>query len=208
MQLLGLAAMLAVVGAVLYRLARGRAWTGGRTIATCAAVVLPLVIGIWYLQGPAQHGWSARAGTPAALLPHAVRTPTAVAVRASLPSPPYARAFVGTLSQTQPGTTGFVLVSIRGRTSGPHPGVLWVRLRGEPVVGGGVSMTASGATFGTPSDPQAYVGKIVGLEGTRIVLGLQGRTGSLAVALDLRLQPGSSRVTGVVRVGTASEAPE
>jgi len=211
MQLLGLGSTGVVVAAVWYRISRGGAWDGRRVGLAGAALVLPLAIGVWYVQGPARHGWAARAGTPAALLPHtAIRTSAAGsgAIAARLPSPPYARTFAGTLSQSTPDGSGHVLVSIRGRTSGPHPGVLWIRLQGEPVLGGGVSMTASGATLGTIANPQAYVGKIIGLEGTRIVLELRGSTGALDVAVDLRVQPGSNRVGGVIRVGTGSGESE
>jgi hypothetical protein len=83
-----------------------------------------------------------------------------------------------------------------------------VRLQGVPVDGGGVSMTASGASFGTPSDPQAYVGKIVGLEGTRILLSLRGQSRSLVVRLDLNLQQGSSLVSGNVHVEPSSGGSE
>jgi sulfoxide reductase heme-binding subunit YedZ len=213
MQLLGAASTAAVVAAILYRAAGGGVWDGRRVAAAGGALALPLAIGLWYVQGPARHGWAARAGTPAALLPHASSPATAVssgilAARTSLPSPPYSRSFAGTLSQSQPNASGHVLVSIRGRTSGPKPGVLWIRLQGEPVVGGGVSMTASGATFGTAANPEAYVGKIIGLEGTRIVLGLRGSSGALDVAVDLRVQPGSTRVGGIVRVGPPSGESE
>jgi hypothetical protein len=213
MQLLGVGSTAAVVGAVLFRAGRAGSWDGRRVGAAGAALFLPLAIGLWYVQGPGRHGWAARAGTPAALLPHAASRPTAVssgvlAARTSLPSPPYSRTFSGTLSQSRPNASGRVLVSIRGRTSGPDPGVLWIRLQGEPVLGGGVSLTASGATFGPAANPQAYVGKIIGLEGSRIVLGLRSSRGALDVAVDLRVQPGSTSVAGVVRVGVPSGESE
>lgn len=213
MQLLGVASTGAVIAAVAYRAAQSGSWDARRVGAVGAALVLPLAIGLWYVQGPNRHGWAARAGTPAALLPHATARAAAVssgvlASRTALPSPPYSRTFTGTLLQSHPSSSGRVLVSIRGRTSGPDPGVLWIRLQGDPVAGGGVSMTASGATFGTAANPQAYVGKIIGLEGTRILLALRGSTGSVDVAVDLRVQPGSTHVGGIVRVGPPSGESE
>src|SRR2546421_608925 len=89
------------------------------------------------------------------------------ACRGCRPSPPFSAQLSGQLTtSTDPGT-GLVLVNIRGRVSGGAHGVLWIRLQGQPVDGGGVSMTASGASFGTTSAPAAYVGKIAALDGTR-----------------------------------------
>ena len=68
-----------------------------------------------------------------------------------------------------------MLVNISGRTSGGNSGVLWIRLQGEPIAGGGVSMTASGASYGPAALPDAYVGTIVGLQGTRLLLSLNGQ---------------------------------
>jgi hypothetical protein len=212
MQLLAFGSTLVVVAALLYRIAVDRTWTRVRAGAVAAALAVPAAVGVWYAQGPGRAGWAARAGTPASLLPHTVATPTRVSsaqlasASASLPAPPYRRSFSGTITQTGPDANGELLVSIRGATSSPQPGVLWVRLQGVPVDGGGVSMTASGASFGPRADPQAYVGKIVGLEGTRIELALQGRSRSIDVLLDLQLKQGSSRVTGRVRVTSGGGA--
>ena len=212
MQLLAFGSTAAVVVALLYRIAGADAWNRTRVGAAAASLALAAALGIWYVQGPARKGWAARAGTPAALLPQRVAaTPASAqlaAARQLLPTPPYSRSFSGTITQTGPDANGELLVSIRGRTTRPRPGVLWVRLQGVPVDGGGVSMTASGASFGTPADPQSYVGKIVGLEGTRIVLALQGQSRSLLVRLDLNVQQGSSLVTGTVRVEPSSGGSE
>lgn len=214
MQLLGVASTLAVLLAILYRLATTRLANGSRVALGAIALAFPLAVGIWYAGGPGAHGWAARAGTPAALLAPrtAVRVaaqPRKVAVAAvSLPSAPFTREFAGSLTQTQPDANGRVLVSIRGRTKGPNPTDLWVRLQGQPVLGGGVSMTASGASFGPVGDPQAYVGKIVGLEGTRVALSLRGSSRTLTVLLDLRVAAGSHAVTGIVRVEPAGAESE
>ena len=210
MQALALGSTLAVVAALLYRITVGSSWTRVRAGAVAAALTVPAAVGFWYAQGPGRTGWAARAGTPATLLPHAVAASARVSsaqlasARTSLPPPPYSRSFSGTITQTGPDANGQLLVSIRGTTSAPKPGMLWVRLQGVPVDGGGVSMTASGASFGTRADPQAYVGKIVGLQGTRILLALRGRSRSVQMLIDLQIQQSSSRVTGRVRV-TPSE---
>ncbi len=53
---------------------RDRATPALRTFGTIAAIAAPLVIGGWYLAGPARPGWAARAGTPRSLLPHSTTT--------------------------------------------------------------------------------------------------------------------------------------
>lgn len=206
MQLLALGSTLAVVCAVGYRLTTTRAAGTIRAGAAAVTLVVPLVLGIWYAGGPGARGWAARAGTPAALLP-AKRTTrvaaparTATTANVSLPSLPFTRSFRGTITETQPDANGRVVIDIRGRTSAPHAGSLWVRLQGEPVVGGGVSMTASGASFGPSTNPRAYVGTIAGLEGTRLLLDLHGQSRRLAVLVDVRIQAGSRAVSGEVRV--------
>ena len=70
--------------------------------------------------------------------------------------------------------------------------MLWIRLQGEPIAGGGVAMTASGASYGPAAFPDAYVGKIVALEGTRIALALNGQTSRLALVVDLQFDSGDA----------------
>ncbi|MDP9260847.1 MAG: hypothetical protein M3O89_02620, partial [Actinomycetota bacterium] len=85
-------------------------------------------------------------------------------------------------------------------------GVLWIRLQGEPIDGGGVSMTASGASYGTAAYPDAYVGKIVGLDGTRIALSLNGRSSNrLSLLVDLQVDSATGTATGTVH-GTPSSS--
>jgi hypothetical protein len=60
-------------------------------------------------------------------------------------------------------------------------------------------MTASGASYGPSSFPNAYVGKIVGLEGSRILLSLNGQGKGLSLRVDLRLDPATGSATGTVQ---------
>ena len=203
MQVLGAALAATVMAAVVLRLADGRTWSGARSAGAVALLVIPLGTLLWYSTGPGRPGWAARAGTPASLLS---RQPVAVTASASsprltraasLPSAPFTAALRGRFTSTQ-GSDGLVLVDIRGRTRDPANGVLWIRLRGQPVDGGGVSMMASGASYGPPSAPQQYLGKIASLSGTRLVLALRGSSGSLALHVDLQLDGTSHLVTGTV----------
>src|SRR5438128_1799764 len=62
----GSAAIVAI--AVVMRVTRATVAGGLRLAGGAAAVVVPLAIFLWYQSGPLQHGWAARAGTPASLL--------------------------------------------------------------------------------------------------------------------------------------------
>jgi sulfoxide reductase heme-binding subunit YedZ len=201
LQALAAAAVLAVVAAVLVRVRSSGA--NARAVSMAAVALAVLAGAVWYRTGPDRRGWAARAGTPKTLLAAAVRAPAARenARQATIPpSRPFAATLAGHISTTSDRASGRVLVSIRARTSGAPHGRLWIRLQGEPLAGGGVSMTASGASFGTADVPEQYLGTIVSLDGTRLGLALRddrGRTMSLLV--DLRLSEGSDAVSGTVR---------
>jgi hypothetical protein len=206
LQALAAVSVLAVLAAVAVRLA-GASAPAGRRLAGAGATLLATLGGlVWYLGGPGAHGWAARAGTPRTLLAPVAARPlvsagahTSQASQPSLPSPPYRVRLTGDLRTSVEQGKGLVLVNIRGRTTGVVHGVLWVRLQGEPIGGGGVSMTASGASFGPAGAPDAYVGQIVALDGTRLQLALRNAGGGrLTLDVALNLDPASHRVSGVV----------
>jgi DMSO/TMAO reductase YedYZ heme-binding membrane subunit len=202
MQIVTATCVIVVVAAVLRRVAANRATPRVRTASTVAALAVPLVIGGWYLAGPARPGWAARAGTPRSLLTPRIASEPArnvgpPAVR--LPTNPFTSTFTGRIRESAQDANGRVLVNISGHTNGGDSGVLWIRLRGAPVAGGGVTMTASGASYGPSAFPNAYVGKIVGLQGSRIWLSLNGATSRLSLLVDLRLDPSTGTATGTVR---------
>ena len=209
MQVLGVVLAGTVAAAVVVRLADGPQWSGARSAGAVALLLIPIGIALWYSTGPGRPGWAARAGTPVSLLfPRPVATSLTASTppvrpSASLPSPPFVSALSGRFTSTQ-GSDGLVLVDIRGRTKNAANGVLWIRLRGQPVDGGGVSMTASGASYGPPSAPRQYLGKIVSLSGTQLVLALRGTSGALALHVDLQLDGTSHLVTGRVAAQSAN----
>ncbi len=80
-------------------------------------------------------------------------------------------------------------------------GTLHVRSAGRAVSGGGVDMTASSVTIGTPSSPTLFQGAITSLDGTRIaarVASADGRTLELGLALAVNSAAGSA--IGTVQV--------
>lgn len=208
-QVVAVVCVASVVTAVLWRVAANRATPGLRAATTMLAIAAPLAIGGWYLAGPAQHGWAARAGTPKSLLGASRSSSTnavAAAPIATLPTSAFTSAFSGHVHESSQDANGRVVVDISGKTRGGAAGVLWIRLEGEPIDGGGVSMTASGASYGTAAYPDAYVGKIVGLDGTRIALSLNGQSSSrLSLLVDLQFDSATGTATGTVH-GTPSSS--
>jgi hypothetical protein len=208
MQVVTVACVAGVVAAVLWRVAANRATPFARAGSTVAVIAIPLVIGGWYLAGPARTGWAARAGTPSSLLRRvAVTTPgRGPTASAGLPQSAFTGTFSGRVRQSSQDASGRVLVNISGRTSGGNSGLLWIRLQGQPIASGGVAMTASGASYGPAAFPDAYVGKIAGLQGTRILLSLNGTGSGLSLLVDLRIDPATGAATGTVH-GTPTSTP-
>jgi len=185
MQLLAAVCTVAVAVAVLWRVAAGGAvWTAGRAVGAAGAVVVPLVLFLWYLGGPGSPGWAARSGTPAALL--------GGASAAALPAPPFAGPLRGTIVQSRPDSSGEVTVSIDAAATA---GRVRVWMRGAPLAGGGVHVYDSRVSFGTAATPNLYVGTLSSLAGTRLDAVLRSGAGS---TLDLTLRLGIDRVHGTV----------
>ena len=199
LQLVAAVCIAVVAGSALWRVSGPRVQPSLRLAGAVGAFAVPLAIGTFYLWGPDQSGWAARAGTPVSLLPRpAPRVRATVAAKApKLPAVPFTSRFNGRVHESGQDGSGRVLVDISGTTGGSAKGRLWIRLQGEPVDGGGVSMTASGASFGPPGFPDAYVGKIVALNGPQILLSLSGRSGGISLLVDLHIEGGVA--TGIVR---------
>jgi hypothetical protein len=205
MQLVTAGCVACVVAAVLWRVGSQRTPHGIRAASAVAAFALPLAIGGWYLSGPGQRGWASRAGTPVSLLPHTAALQPAVATTPpALPVGAFRGTFSGRVHESGQDQNGRVLVDISGRTQGARSGMLWIRLQGEPSTDGGVEMTASGASFGPTRFPNAYVGKIVGLQGNQILLSLDGQSRSVSMLIDLRLNQSTGTATGTVSGQTTS----
>ena len=208
LQGLAVAATLCVVAAILVRIRTATGAPAPRLAAAALAVLVPLGTLAWYRTGPGAHGWAARAGTPASLLAPApvARARTIRTTAATLPSPPFTAELSGSLSQAPQTDAQLVLLNIRGRTSGGARGVLWVRLQGAPTEDGGVQMTASGASYGPPSAPDAFVGKIVQLNGTQMVLELSDSTGkTIDLTVDLRIDSATRHISGTVAASGVSQ---
>jgi len=198
LQLVAVGCTLSVALALAARLAAGPGVRGRRLAGAAATAAALLAVGIWYRGGPGAHGWASRAGTPTALLAHSVSPPRAAA-RATLVSLPrsFTSQFAGRLTATQAGAER-VDIRIDGTLRKSVNGRLRLVLQGVPLERGGVSMTASGVAFAVAGSPSVYEGRIVGLDGSRISARVSDGSKAIDLQIALQLQPGQTRVTGVV----------
>ena len=185
---------------------------GARLSAVAASIVAAVALLVWLPTGPLAPGWAKRAGTPSSLLP------TAAAVRVSTSSPAGASAsspvgavppasfnapVTGTVSQSRLGS-GLVQVDLHLALSGQALSALDIRIDGQPLGGGGVEMTSSRVTLGTPSDPSQYAGLVTALEGTNIQARVRSTRGSLVLLAQLQINPSSGAVTGALAAQPAA----
>lgn len=198
--LLAAAAAATVVLAVIWRVVEAREGPGSVRIASgLAALAVPAAIGVWVAGGPLQAGWARRAGTPKSLLAaSSVRTTaSAQAATGSLPAAPFSAHLSGSFSESSATGDGLVTVDFRAAADNGAKGLLEVALRGVPLQDGGVEMTGSAVTFGPRQAPRAYSGRIVSLEGSRIVASVSDGSGNaLDLTLVVQIDASSRTLTG------------
>lgn len=202
--LLTVICILAVLVAVVIRIGtvdRGRAALRGG--AFTLAAITPLGIAIFALAGPLQHGWAAKAGTPASLLPHTF-VPASSSAQARTPTPtthelkqPFSANLSGRINQT-PAQAG-AIVELRLRISGQVKGTLRLRLGGQPLPQGGLSMTGSQVDLAAQGTPSVYQGQVTSLAGDHIVAKVTDRNGtSLQLSASLQINTQTQSVTGTL----------
>ena len=200
-----------VVVALWYRLATG--WPehrGVRVSSAVLSVVLPVLALGWWLGGPLQPGWALKAGTPAALVvnpkvvqpnPAAVATTSPPAGQVSsarqLPQPPFTAPLVASIAQSAPNQDGAIAIRIHGTTGAGTNGLLDIVLDGTPTDGGGVSLTGSQVSYGTPSQPKQYTGQLTGLNGGVLEIATRDKSGR-RLALTVTLNINGTQATGQV----------
>ncbi len=209
MLFLGLACGLSVLAAVMWRLLAARQADpivrAGAMLATLG-VLVGLVV--WAGDGPLQHGWAARAGTPRSLLARSSirravpitaprRTHTRATPRAAvLPTRRFTGFLTGRIGEA-PTEQGLVVVTIDGVARGGFRGRFHIALRGYPLDGGGVQMTDSVVGLLPTGAGTWSSGTVTGLEGTNILSDVHVST-SRALRLRISLRLGGSRVTGSI----------
>ncbi|MGZ4321200.1 MAG: ferric reductase-like transmembrane domain-containing protein [Solirubrobacteraceae bacterium] len=170
-------------------------WLRPLAIAASAAVGVGLVV--FAVEGPLQHGWARRSGTPASLLaPHtAPSVPVSTAGGSVGHAPgPFSATVSGTISQTA--VSGGEVVDLALNFTGGERGILRVRLAGSPA-GGGLSMTGSQVDLTAAGLRSAMAGQIVSLDGQQFDARVKDSSGSqLLLHANLNIDGQGGTVTG------------
>jgi DMSO/TMAO reductase YedYZ heme-binding membrane subunit len=204
---LSFASLLAVLASVGVRAIRGwPASKGVRAGAFVAAGALCLGVAIWLPGGPLGNGWARRAGTPLALLAASSSTHDSAKrpdrAQAAQPSPlegPFQAQLSGTIKQEPGPGPGLVSVTLSTSLSGGASGSLRVQIEGQALEGGGVSLNSSHVTLGQSPSQSQYSGRIVQLQGNRIVATVRRADGrELLLDITLSSTPESGAVSGTV----------
>jgi sulfoxide reductase heme-binding subunit YedZ len=207
-----------MLAAVLARVSAG--WPRhlvARLGAVGAAALVPVGLLAWLPSGPLAAGWAKRAGTPASLIAgahgasagatsagsagSAARTPSGGASAGgsvSNSTTSFTAATDGRVRQVQL-AGGLMLVDISLTIHGQPLSNLHIRIRGEPINGGGVQMSSSRVTLGPSSNPDQYSGRVTALQGAGIAARVADAASSaLSVIAQLQISPGPGTATGTV----------
>ena len=180
-----------VIAAAVWRVAVGwPGWTPARISIALGAGLMPLVLGAWFVAGPLQPGWAARAGTPRQLLVHAgTATTTTPSKPATQPAPivlPARSSGRGTTQlDHQAGGGARVTVTLQTQDS-PSMSIVTI-LNGRPMEGGGITMSDGTATLTPAGGAAPYQGAVTGLSGGTITADLSDGHGD-RITLTLQLQ--------------------
>jgi sulfoxide reductase heme-binding subunit YedZ len=212
--------VVAVVGAVGWRLVTGRTFSPGRRIVAAVVGGVGLTaIGITAALGPLRPGWSHRAGTSAALLTQlnasfasggtsssAASTPaasapaqsnTAPSTNDAVPVPPFTRTVAGTYRTSAANQSGQVSVVLSMTPSGTPATPLTVTITGASV-NGGVAMSSSQVTWGQDT------GSVTALQGSTIGATVKGPHGSVQLSMRLNLDRAQGTVSGTLTGSTTN----
>lgn len=208
--------VVAVVGAVGWRLVTGRTFSPPRRIAAAVIGAATVIgIGIVAITGPLRPGWSQRAGTSASVLaqlnasfqsgsgssatgggatPSSPSTPSTDGV----PSPPFNQSVQGTDQTSAPNREGQISVVLTMSAPGSTGTPLVVTLNGSST-NGGVAMSSSQVTWGPDS------GTVTALQGSTIGAKVSGPNGTVDLTIQLNLDQSTGTLTGTVS-GTAGSS--
>jgi hypothetical protein len=192
------ACVVAVLLAVSARIQAAAPEHGGfRRAAVALTVATPIGLAIFTLAGPLQSGWARRAGTPATLLAHAATPAPSVPVRSPAhPPSSFSAQLSGTVQQTP--ADGGAIVELDMNLSGGAGGRLRVRIGGQPVGGGGLSMTGSQIDLLTGGT--LFQGTITALQGRQFTARVRSADDTrLLLDVDLQIDQSSNTVSDSVQ---------
>jgi methionine sulfoxide reductase heme-binding subunit len=187
--------LVAVLVAVWARIQAAAPEHGGfRQAAIALSVATPIGVVIFALAGPLQSGWARRAGTPVKLLARTTPAVSSAPARStSRPPSSFSAQLSGTLSQTQ--ANGGAVVELGLRLSGSATGRLRVRLGGQPVGGGGLSMTGSQVDLITGQS--LFQGTVTALQGQELTARVRSADGAaLVLQVKLDIDQADNSVSG------------
>jgi hypothetical protein len=98
----------------------------------------------------------------------------------------------------RPGGSGLVDVDIRAAMRGSVAGTLEIQILGQPLGGGGVSMSSSEVSVGPESQPLLYRGKVAALNGPQILANVSNGSDSGRLRVRLSLAGSGQRVSGTI----------
>ncbi|HZL48859.1 MAG TPA: ferric reductase-like transmembrane domain-containing protein [Solirubrobacteraceae bacterium] len=190
--------------------------------ALALTAIAPIALILWLPGGPLGHGWARRSGTPVTLLasssPSSSSPVTGTAsVKTSNPSSqsstlngPFQVSLSGSIKQGSGPGPGLVAVKIATSFSGPPAGRLDIEIDGRPVGEGGVSLGSSHVTLRSTSTATVYRGRIVALNGSRLVASVRSSEGhDLSLQVNLAVNTGAGTVSGTLAAApTTSEGGE
>jgi hypothetical protein len=219
--------VIAVVIAVCARTLPG--WPEQRRVrsgALALTAIAPIALILWLPGGPLGHGWARRSGTPVSLLASSAPRSSSPATqttsaKASNPAStessqssglgsPFNVSLSGSIKQGSGPGPGLVAVKIATGFSGPPSGRLDIEIDGQPVGEGGVSLGSSHVTLRGSTTPAVYRGRVVALNGSRLVASVRSSEGhGLSLQVNLAVDTGAGTVSGTLSAApTASEGGE
>jgi sulfoxide reductase heme-binding subunit YedZ len=180
----------AVVAAVVWRVVVGwPGWTPARLSMALGVVSMPVVLGAWFMGGPLQPGWAARAGTPPRLLAHtssATPSPSSPVTAVQAPIVLPSRASGQGVTRLHHLTGGRARVVVSLQTQGSPALTFLVVLNGQQIPQG-ISMSDGSVVLTPPGGAAAYRGAVTGLSGGNISAELSDGHGD-RISLTLALQ--------------------
>jgi DMSO/TMAO reductase YedYZ heme-binding membrane subunit len=181
-----------------------------RMLITTTAALTPVGLIIFTLAGPLSSNWALRAGTPVSLLPghsrqvaaRAATSPTRATASTQVKLKlPFTARLAGTISQSP--AAGGAILDMELRLSGAQTGALRIRLGGQPIEGGGLSMSGSQVDLAPTGATIALVGRVTALNGTQVAARVTGGAQPVDLLADLQIDPQNGTVSGTLHAKRA-----